>query len=434
MNSIHPAAIIAKKRDGHELSTDEIRGFIAGFTAGSIHDYQLTALAMAIYCRGMNETETVALTESMLHTGTRLDWGESAAKAVVDKHSTGGVGDKVSIILAPLLASCGLRVPMLSGRGLGPTGGTLDKLEAIPGFRTDLTIQEIQRQCEQIGCVITGASPELAPADRKFYALRDVTGTVSSIPLITASIMSKKLAENLDALVLDVKFGSGALMKTLPQAKELARSLVSVGQRMDVPTTALISNMNQPLGRMVGNAVEVEESLEVLRNEGPEDLRTLTLELGAELLVQADIVRDVVEAQHLLVRQLENGQAYESFATMVATQGGNLNDARPVAPVEEVRSPRSGYLVAVDAESFGYAVIEVGGGRKVQTDRIDHSVGLEMLLRVGDPVVQGQPFARLFAPIEKRNAAVPLLLDAVDVGDEQPLQEPLVVERIGAPA
>src|SRR3954452_15256312 len=277
-------SLISKKRDGGELTEDEIGSLISGYVRGDVPDYQMAAWAMAVYLRGMTVPEIAALTECMLHSGVRFEWpaGESPK---VDKHSTGGIGDKVSLPLAPLLACCGLAVPMISGRGLGATGGTLDKLEAIPGFRTDLSLAEIEQMTASVGCVITGASAEIAPADKKLYALRDVTATVPSIPLITASIMSKKLAESLDALVLDVKFGSGAFMKSLDQARELARSLVDTGKRMGVKTTALLTDMNQPLGRMAGNLVEVHEAIATLQGRAPEDLWHCTRELAVELLL-----------------------------------------------------------------------------------------------------------------------------------------------------
>src|SRR6266478_5475973 len=279
-------SLISKKRDGGELTEDEIGSLIAGYVRGDVPDYQMASWAMAVYLRGMTVAEIAALTEHMLHSGVTFEWpaGESPK---VDKHSTGGIGDKVSLPLAPLLACCDLHVPMISGRGLGATGGTLDKLEAIPGFRTNLSLAEIAEIIERVGCVITGASAEIAPADKRLYALRDGTATVPSIPLITASIMSKKLAESLDALVLDVKFGSGAFMKSLDDARALARSLVDTGKRMGVKTTALLTDMNQPLGRMAGNANEVNESVDCLMGKGPADLMEVTLELGAELLVLA---------------------------------------------------------------------------------------------------------------------------------------------------
>jgi len=425
----NPSSIIARKRDAYELTSDEIAAFVDGFTRGDIPDCQMSALAMAIFLRGMTTAETVALTERMLASGTTLHW-TSAAAPIVDKHSTGGVGDKVSLVLVPLLACCGLQVPMLSGRGLGPTGGTLDKLESISGFRTDLTIQEIQQLTGQIGCVITGASSELAPADRKLYALRDVTATVPSISLITSSIMSKKLAENLDALVLDVKFGSGAFMKTLDQARSLAKSLVSVGERMNVPTRALLSDMNQPLGAMVGNAVEVDESLDTLRDAGPSDLRELTLELGSALLEQTGRTASAAAGRVILEGYLSDGQAYEKFGKMVAAQGGNLEAARVIDPGVELEAVESGYVKAMDTEQLGYAVIEMGGGRKVQTDRIDHAVGLQMFVRTGDVVGRGQPLARLFAAESKREPAKSMVQRAIIIGPDEPDELPLIAERI----
>ncbi len=279
---MNPSQIIARKRDGGTLSAAEIAYFIQGYARGTIPDYQMAALAMAIYWRGMDEAETAALTEQMLRSGEVLAGDDLSSR--VDKHSTGGIGDKCSLVLAPLLACCGLTVPMISGRGLGPTGGTLDKLESIPGFRTDLSAEEIRQVVDRVGCVITGATPNLVPADRKLYALRDVTATVASIPLITASIMSKKLAEGLSALVLDVKFGSGAFMKTRHSARTLAQSMVATGERMGVRTTALLTDMNQPTGRLAGNAVEVDEAIGCLSGQGPEDLQRLTFALAAEIL------------------------------------------------------------------------------------------------------------------------------------------------------
>jgi len=357
---MNPVLLIAKKRDGHELTANEIAALVAGYAEERIPDYQMSAWAMAVYLRGMTTAETAALTEAMLHSGTTLTW--PAGGAIVDKHSTGGIGDKTSLILAPLLACYGLRVPMISGRGLGATGGTLDKLEAIAGFRTNLSLPEIERVVNDpaVGCVITGASQELAPADRKLYALRDVTATVASIPLITASIMSKKLAEGLQALVLDVKFGSGAFMKTRAAAEELAQSLVATGKRMGVATTALLTDMNQPLGQMAGNAVEVQESIEVLQGNGPEDVRDLTIALGAEVMVSAKQSGSLLTASEQLARSLDDGSAYERFARMVAAQGGNLDAPRPIAEESIVAAEQRGFLAAVDTEALGIAVIEMG--------------------------------------------------------------------------
>ena len=411
-----PASLIAAKRDRQELNDEEIAFFVQGFAVGSIPDYQMSAMAMAIYLNGMSLREVATLTSEMLRSGTQLKWPNDSIPRV-DKHSTGGIGDKTSLILAPLLAECGVQVPMLSGRGLGATGGTLDKLEAIPGFRTNLSLDEITRLTQTVGCVITGASSELAPADRKLYALRDVTATVPSIPLITGSIMSKKLAESLNALVLDVKFGSGAFMKTREQATELAHSLVDTGNRMGVRTTALLTDMNQPLGRMCGNAVEVNESVDVLKGGGPEDVRRLTIELSAELLVSAKIDHSMEAARQRCEDLLNNGAAYDRWCRMVRAQGGNPEAVLSVAPASELTADRSGLVSAIDTESLGLAIIELGGGRRQMGDVIDHSVGLEMLVRLGDAVNFGMPLVRVFSKHpEVVNTAIFGAITISDVG------------------
>ncbi len=396
-----PVQIIASKRDGNELSEELIAEFVKGYASDRIPDYQMAAFAMAVYLNGMTAAETVALTRAMLDSGERLHWPDDGILRV-DKHSTGGIGDKVSLPLAPLLAACGVQVPMLSGRGLGPTGGTLDKLESIAGFRTDLSLAEIQQQVLTTGCVITGTSSELAPADRRLYALRDVTATVPSIPLITASIMSKKLAESPDALVLDVKYGSGAFMKSLEQARLLARSLVSTGELMGVPTTALLTDMNQPLGQKCGNAVEVEESLEVLCGGGPVDVRELTLQLASELLVTAGVKEDHRQAMQVAKANLDNGSAMEYFERMVAAQGGNLSLSLQVVPPTDVVAEESGVVSAIDVEAIGYTIIAMGGGRQRLSDSVDHSVGIEMLVKVGESVEAGQPLLRQFTSEPER--------------------------------
>jgi pyrimidine-nucleoside phosphorylase len=425
--NMNPVRTIAHKRDGRALSAEEISQFIAGFAVGDVPDYQAAALAMAVYLRGMTTDETAALTEAMLASGTTLAW--PAGAPVVDKHSTGGIGDKTSLPLAPLLACCGLRVPMISGRGLGPTGGTLDKLESIAGFRTDLSIDEIRSQVERVGCVITGASREIAPADRKLYALRDVTATVASIPLITASIMSKKLAEGLDALVLDVKCGTGAFMKSHEHARALARSLVDTGKRMNVATAALVTDMNQPLGWMAGNTLEVDECVTLLQGEGPEDLRGLTLALGAEALVLAGVARHTEAAEALLARELDSGRAYEKFSEMVAAQGGVLDAPREVARPRNVARSKGGYIESIDAEKLGLAIIELGGGRKRKHDKVDHAVGIDMLARIGDHVERGQPLARMFARGDCDEAT--LLVESAFTFSPHPIEPPaLIVERI----
>jgi thymidine phosphorylase len=406
--------LISKKRDGGELTEDEIGSLITGYVRGDVPDYQMASWAMAVYLRGMTVAEIAALTEHMLHSGVTFEWpaGESPK---VDKHSTGGIGDKVSLPLAPLLACCDLQVPMISGRGLGATGGTLDKLEAIPGFRTNLSTAEMQQVCRDVGCVISGATADLVPADRKLYALRDVTGTVSSIPLITASIMSKKLAEGLDALVLDVKHGSGAFMKTLDDARALARSMVDTGRR---------------LGRMAGNANEVNESVAALKGEGPADLMEVTLALGAELLVLTKREATAEAARHRLEKAVHSGAGLEKFREMVAAQGSNLDAPRPVAPGHDVGSPWAGVVSAIDAERLGYVIINLGGGRKQLGDKLDLSVGLEMLVRLGDAVEASEPLVRVFAQPDAVAHVKRDLLAAITIGDNPVEAPPLIVERI----
>ncbi|MFV0442196.1 MAG: thymidine phosphorylase [Planctomycetaceae bacterium] len=421
-----PAAVIARKRDGRSLSPAEIEAFVAGFAAGEIPDYQMSALAMAICCRGMDTDETFVLTKALLASGEKLQRRPDSPPRV-DKHSTGGIGDKVSLILAPLLACCGVDVPMISGRGLGATGGTLDKLESIPGFQTNLTASEFESVLRQTGCVIAGATATLVPADRKLYALRDVTGTVPSIPLITASIMSKKLAEDLDALVLDVKHGSGAFMKSHAEATTLGRSMLEVGARFGVQTSALLTDMQQPLGRMIGNAVEVTESVEVLSGGGPADLIEVTLALGAQLLADAGMADSTELARELLQYQIDSGAGREKLAAMVAAQGGRLDTSRPVANSHPLLSSSAGYIASIDGEAFGLAVIELGGGRRQQGDRLDHAVGLELLVRIGDRIERGQPLLNVFAHSGQFERVSELLLSAISLSN-RPLPPPRLIE------
>ena len=420
-----PAHAIARKRDGHALGQEEIAAFVDGFTKGDIPDYQMSALAMAIYFRGLSPEETAALTAAMLASGGKLP----RRGLRVDKHSTGGIGDKTSLILAPLLASCGLVVPMISGRGLGATGGTLDKLESIPGFRTNLSLAEIDAVLQRVGCVITGATDEIAPADKKLYALRDVTATVPSIPLITASIMSKKLAESLDALVLDVKVGNGAFMKTLDQARELARLLVTTGRNMGVKTAAFVTQMNQPLGRMAGNLVEVHEAIEALHGRGPPDLWECTRELGAELLLLVGKSATREAARQLLDEKIASGDALQKFRDMVAAQGGQFDGLPPLICVAEVLAEVAGYVQAIETEQLGLAIIEMGGGRLVLTDTIDHAVGLEMLVSIGDRVSAGQPLIRVYGAKEAARWQAPLRAAvSIEAAPVDPL--PVILERI----
>ena len=390
----------------------------------------MAAFAMAVCCRGMTARETAALTASMLGSGVTLEWPQED-RPVVDKHSTGGIGDKVSLVLAPLLACCDVVMPMISGRGLGPTGGTLDKLESIPGFRTDLTLEKLQQIAREVGCVICGTTAEIAPADRKLYALRDVTGTVPSIPLITASIMSKKLAEGLGALVLDVKCGTGAFMNTREQADELARSMVEVGAAMGVTTSALITEMNQPLGRCVGNALEVDEAVTTLQGDGPKDLRELTLTLSSQLLVDAGLHAGPGEARTVLQGHLDSGRGYEKFSAMVAAQGGDLSRNRVLAAAYDWTAPDDGWIRMIDASQFGSALIELGGGRMQAGESIDHSVGLECLVRNGDHVQRGQPLLRVYADGDGFERITPLLERALEVTATTPPESgPLVASQI----
>ena len=386
----------------------------------------MSAFAMAILLKGMSLEETVFLTRSMLNSGEVLRW--TPGSPVVDKHSTGGIGDKVSIPLAPMLACCGVRVPMISGRGLGPTGGTLDKLESIAGFRTDLSKDEIYTQVNSLGCVITGASPELAPADRKLYALRDVTGTVESIPLITASILSKKLAAGLDALVMDVKFGSGAFMKTVEQANELAKSLVAVGQEMGVKTTALLTNMNQTLGRAAGNENEIRESIEILAGNGPRDVTELTVELGAWLLRSVSADSSLEACRNQLVATISSSTALQCFKEMVAMQGGDDSLSFSQSPAQDIQetpvvAKRAGYVSAIDAQQLGFAIIEMGGGRKRLADLLDHRTGITQIARLGDFVHQGDELVRFFNKSSHENERLEVqkkIEDAIVILDSPP--------------
>lgn len=431
-----PQWIIERKRDGYTLSRDELSSFITGYVRGEIPDYQAAALAMAIYFQGMTPAETATLTSLMLQSGDTIDTSSIAAPKI-DKHSTGGIGDKISIPLAPLVASCGVAVPMMSGRGLGITGGTLDKLESIPGFRVNLPIAEFLSILRACGCAMIGQTEQLVPADRKLYALRDVTATVPSIPLIVSSIMSKKLAEGIDGLVLDVKCGSGAFMQTSENARALAKALIEVGRSMGKRVTAFITDMSQPLGRTVGNALEVRESIDILLGRGPEDSTKLTLALAAEMTTIAGITPTPEAARPLLLHKLETGQALEVFKTMVSLQGGNAGivespDLLPAAPLQQsCRATSSGFVSAVDAGNIGRAALLLGAGRTRTTDRIDHAAGLSGLIKIGEHVMEGQPLAILHAAaLERIAAAIPLVQAAFTIIPEPVTPPPLIMERL----
>ena len=431
-----PQWIIEKKRNGETLSDEEVGLFMGGYVRGEIPDYQMAALAMAIYFKGMTPEETATLTRVMMQSGEVVDTS-SIRLPKVDKHSTGGIGDKLSIPLAPLVACCGVAVPMISGRGLGITGGTLDKLESIPGYRTGLSVPEFIRVLQECGCSMIGQTDRIVPADRKLYALRDVTATVPSIPLIVSSIMSKKLAEGIDGLVLDVKCGRGAFMKTRAEARALAEGLVGVGRAMGKKVTALITAMDQPLGRSVGNALEMIESIDILRGKGPADSTELTLLLGSEMLVLAGVAPSVEAALPVLRSKLESGEALERFKKMVRGHGGNTEviDDPGRFPVAAVRidflAPGSGVVQEADAEKIGRASLVLGAGRAKTTDVIDPAAGLSGLVKIGERVEAGQPLATLHASTRERiEAALPWVRQAFVMGEEPVTASALVLERI----
>ncbi len=430
--------LIERKRDGGRVEPREWRALANAYAAGHVPDYQMAAFLMACFLRGMDRAETAALTDAMLESGDRLDLAY-LNKPRIDKHSTGGVGDKVSIVLAPLIASLGVTVPMMSGRGLGHTGGTLDKLESIPGFRTDLSLDEARHLLETLDCALIGQTAEIAPADRKMYALRDVTGTVEAIPLIAASIMSKKLAEGLTGLVLDVKRGSGAFLPDLERGLELARTMIQLGADHGIPVVTLLTAMDRPLGRACGNALEVEESILALRGEGPPDLMSVTYALGAEMLVLAGTDADHDSARRRMEKAIGTGRAAEHFQKMIEAQGGNpavVDDPAllpQAAEVELYAAPRRGFVARVEPRAVGRGITARGGGRTRMEDKLDLSVGFMISVRPGDWVELGEPMATIFARdragVESGRAA---LRTAICVADEADPPLPLVSHRVTA--
>jgi pyrimidine-nucleoside phosphorylase len=428
--------VIRHKRDGGTLDRGQIDFFVNGVTSASIPDYQASALLMAIVIRGMSPDETAALTDAMIRSGIRVDY-PGLDGIPVDKHSTGGVGDKTSLILAPLAAACGAYVPMMSGRGLGHTGGTLDKLESIPGFRTALSLAELRAALAAVGCAMIGQTSEIAPADRKLYALRDVTGTIESIPLICASIMSKKIAEGIGGLVLDVKTGAGAFMKTPEASRQLAQSLVAIGVASGVRTEALITAMDAPLGRMIGNSLEVIESLETLKGRGPADLEALSVTLAARMLITAGIEHDDDAAEARIRAALQSGAALEMFRRVIEQQGGDpavVDDYSrlPSAPDRHsVPAPRTGYVAGLHAEQVGRAAVALGAGRATLDDVVDPGVGIEVLCAPGTQVRAGEPILTVHHRSGRGLAeALPLLTAAVQVSDAPPSLRPIILERI----
>ena len=440
MGPMNPVELIAKKRDKKELSRSEIASLVEGLMRGTLADYQMSAFCMAVFFAGMTADETAALTHAMLASGVVVDLSD-VPLAKVDKHSTGGVGDKISLCLAPLVAACGVAVPMVSGRGLGHTGGTLDKLEAIPGFRVDLDIARFRKIVAEVGTCMIGQTPELAPADKRMYALRDVTATVESIPLIVASILSKKLAEGIDALVLDVKVGQGAFMKTLPDARALAEALVRVGTAAGKRVSALLTDMSQPLGLTIGNALETREALEVLRGGGPADVVACTMALGVEMLRLGGAAKDEAEARARLGAAVASGAAARVMERMIAAQGGDprvVEDPERLPRAEvivEVKATRQGYVTAIDALELGLTGVAMGAGRTRTDQAVDHAVGIELCARVGEAVDRGAPLARLHVRASAAADAVgPRVARAFTLAEVRPPEAPLVLERHLAPA
>jgi pyrimidine-nucleoside phosphorylase len=429
--------LIERKRDGGALSPGEWRELMGAYAAGAVPDYQMSALLMAIFLRGLTREETAALLDGMMASGSRLDFA-GLGRPVLDKHSTGGVGDKVSLILAPLVAACGAAVPMMSGRGLGHTGGTLDKLESIPGFRTDLSLEQTRAQVERIGCAMIGQTPEIAPVDKKLYALRDVTATVECVPLIAASIMSKKLAEGLNGLVLDVKQGSGAFITDAERSMTLARTMIELGEDRGCPTVALLTAMDRPLGRACGNALEAEEAIMELKGEGPEDLHEVTLAESVEMLVLAG-EKDRARARRRLEEALSSGKAAEKFQQIIEAQGGNpavVDDPALLPQAQEVEvyyARAAGTVLRVEPRAIGRAVVEMGGGRRRVEDAVDPTVGFVITARPGQQVHTSEPLASIFA---KDPAGIELgrkALDAaIEIGAGKARALPLIEARVTA--
>jgi pyrimidine-nucleoside phosphorylase len=431
-----PYELIKAKRDGGKLAPNDIRAFIDEYTKGSVTDYQMSAMCMAVFFRGLDSVELGAWTRAMLESGEVLDLSETKG-IKVDKHSTGGVGDKVSLSLAPLAAACGVPVPMISGRGLGHTGGTLDKLESIPGFRVDLSVADYRRLVRDLGCCLIGQTATLAPADKKLYALRDVTATVDCIPLIASSIMSKKMAEGIDALVLDVKVGSGAFMKTIDDARVLAKTMIGIGNEMGKKVVALLTDMDQPLGNTVGNALEVIEAVEMLRGRAPADYTELTLALTAEMLVLGGKAPDVKVAREQLHEVMRSGAAEKKFCEIVEAQGGDpsaitdltkLPRAKKTMPVA---APRDGVVTAIHSENIGLAAMALGAGRAKSSDLIDPAVGFVLHKKVGDTVKAGEALITMHVNEDARVREVSdRVIAAYTIGTQAPAKKPLVLERL----
>jgi pyrimidine-nucleoside phosphorylase len=430
---IRPAELIQHKRDGEELEADDIRELVLGYARGDIPDYQLAAFCMAVYFRGLSSAETFALTDAMIRSGETIDLAAELGRKVVDKHSTGGVGDKTSLAVAPIVAACGVPFGKMSGRGLGHTGGTLDKLESIPGFRVELSHEEFVAQVRNVGLAIIGQTADLVPADKLLYGLRDVTATVDNVSLIAASIMSKKLAAGADAIVLDVKVGDGAFMKTLPAARELAETMLELGRRAGREVVCLLTDMDQPLGAAVGNALEVREAIATLRGDGPPDFTELVLVASAHLLALSDLGIDESTARSRAEAAVRDGSAYAAYARWIEAQGGRPDEAAlPAAPVvREACADRDGYVERIGAVRVGVAALRLGAGRRTKDDEIDHAVGVVCRAKRGDRIDSGEPVAEVHARDERgAEQAVGEVAAAYTIGREPPARTPIVLDVV----
>jgi pyrimidine-nucleoside phosphorylase len=430
---IRPAELIQRKRDGEELADDELAEFILGYARGEIPDYQMAAFCMAVFFRGLSARETYVLTDAMIRSGETIDLGSRLGRKVVDKHSTGGVGDKTSLAVGPIVAACGVPFGKMSGRGLGHTGGTLDKLEAIPGYRTELRLEEFVTQVRDVGLAIIGQTGDLVPADKLLYSLRDVTATVDQLSLIAASIMSKKLAAGAQAIVLDVKVGDGAFMKTIEDARLLAETMLSLGRQAGREVVCLLTDMDQPLGSAVGNAVEVQEALDTVRGHGPADFSELVLDACARLLALSDLGIDETEGRRRAEAAVADGTAEVAWRRWIEAQGGTADERRlPTAPIErDVPAPSAGYVHRIGAIAVGNAAVHLGAGRRTKEDAIDHAVGVLCLAKRGDAVERGQPLARVLARDETTAAvAVGELLAAYELAPDAPPEQPVLLEII----
>jgi pyrimidine-nucleoside phosphorylase len=431
---IRPAELIERKRDGEELPGEEITELVLAYARGEVPDYQLAAFCMAVYFQGLSSAETFALTDAMVRSGETIDLAGALGRRVVDKHSTGGVGDKTTLAVGPIVAACGVPFGKMSGRGLGHTGGTLDKLEAIPGFRVELTTEEFVEQVRDIGLAIVGQTANLVPADKLLYGLRDVTATVDNVSLIAASIMSKKIASGADAIVLDVKVGDGAFMKTLPDAQVLAEAMLALGRRAERDVVCVLTDMDQPLGCAVGNALEVREAVAMLHGHGPPDFTELVLDASAHLLALSDLGIDRAKARVRVEHAVADGSAFAAYERWVRAQGGDPDEAAlPKAPlVREVLASRSGYVQRLAALPVGVAALHLGAGRRAKDDAIDHAVGIVCLTKRGDAVDEGEPLAEVHARDEQSAAAAAAtVLAAYELGDEPPRARGIVLDTMG---